>query len=54
MKEVTVVKVKPDSIECPYCGTELDGIIGDPRGFEFTCERCGNTCIVHKDADFEL
>lgn len=56
MKTATTIKVRLEAVEavdCPYCGFELDGLIGDPRGSEIECDNCGNTFDVDPDADFE-
>lgn len=38
------------SVECPKCGFELTGIMGDPSGNIIECDECNNTFSVSRGA----
>lgn len=41
-------------VDCPYCNKRQDGFFGNPQGGKFVCDDCGETYIVHKEADIEI
>lgn len=41
-------------VECPKCGENTEGFIGDPRGHQFECDGCGETVSVTEDATVTL
>lgn len=41
-------------VSCPYCGRMQSGWFGDPRGSKEECEDCGETFLIHQDADIEM
>lgn len=55
MDEVTMIYADAKYIECPYCGAEQDGWVGDPRGgTPEECDECGEEYTISKHADIEL
>lgn len=54
METVTELQAREVNLNCPHCGKQQDGFIGDPRGEEFECDDCGKTYKVHNDADIEM
>jgi transposase len=54
IKESTVVIVEPKSVRCPYCGSTLDGLFGDPRGYEIYCDECNRVFKVSQNAVFKV
>jgi len=54
MKTVTELTVTDCECECPHCGSEERGFIGDVRGHVIECDECGKEYKIHPDADFEM
>lgn len=54
MKTQSLITAREVTVDCPYCQTQQDGFIGDPRNETVDCEDCGNTFHIHPDADIEL
>lgn len=51
MKEGSRFTARAETLECPYCGFENEGLLGDPRGKEATCDECGERFTVSIDAE---
>jgi len=55
MKEVTMIYADINYIDCPHCGKQQDGWVGDPRGgTPEECGKCGKEFIVSTHADVNL
>lgn len=53
MKVCTELRTRSVSTVCPHCDKENDGWICDPRGQIDACEHCGESYVVHQDADID-
>ncbi|MCG7643739.1 hypothetical protein MHM99_19850 [Alteromonas sp. MmMcT2-2] len=54
MKTQTMMSASEVRVDCPYCHSQQDGFIGDPRNETVDCEDCGKTFHIPPDADIEL
>lgn len=50
------IKIYPATImiECPNCGEDQEGFMGDPRGGEFECEDCDMDYTVPEDSEIVI
>lgn len=53
-KMATEVKVRVKSVECPHCGKDVEGWVGDPRGTSEECDSCGGQFMVAQGASIVI
>lgn len=54
MLKATVIYARPEYVECPHCGEQVKGWLGNPQGQETKCDDCDGVFQVDADADVEL